>query len=238
MVTAIALVLAGQAALDRQEVAGFVDTLRAAIAKGDRAAVAARVRYPITVFASGIRIPVRDAATLVQSYDVVFAPALKAAIAQATPVIGSEAATVGSAIEIRRVAGELKITRIEVPMAAAASAPAAASKGSAPREPDRLGITVGRAQRAGALSARGRDPYVIFAEKNRVLDVRVDGVRGQDIVLQIVNATSGAPIDSRIGSGVRTWAGRAPAEGDYRIEVLRRAPGSDRMPYTLTVELR
>jgi hypothetical protein len=235
---AVALALTGQAALDRLEVAGFIDTLRAAIVKGDRAAVAAHVQYPITVFASGMRIPVRDAATMVQSYDVVFAPALRETIARTTPVVGSEAVTIGSALEIRRVAGQLKITRIDVPMEATTPTPPAAPKGSAPSPPDRLGIAVGRVQRAGALSAGGRDRYVIFAEKNRLLDVRVDGVRGQDIVLQIVNAASGAPIDARIGSGVRTWTGRAPADGDYRIDVLRRAPGGDRMPYTLTVSVR
>jgi hypothetical protein len=239
IVAALVMAATAQVALDRLEVAGFIDTLRAAIARGDRAAVAARVRYPMTIFASGVRIPIRDAATFAQSYDVVFPAALRQTIAKTAPVVGGEAATIAQLIEIRRVSGELKIVRIDLPAGDAPAGPRApAPPSNARAEPDRLGIAVGRVQRAGTLAAGGRDRYVIYAQKNRLLDVRIDGVRGQDVVLHVVDAKSGAPLDARAKEGVRAWAGRVPADGDYRIEVERRTPGSDRLPYTLRVDAR
>jgi hypothetical protein len=238
IVAAIVVAAAAQVTLDRAEVARFVDTLRAAIARGDRAAVAAGVRYPMTMFASGVRIPIHDAASFVQSYDAVFPVALRQAIAKTPPVVVGEVATIAQFVEIRRVNGELKMTRIDLPAAADATAAPTGHAPPARAEPDRLGIAIGRVQRAGTLAAGGRDRYVIYAEKNRLLDLRVDGVRGQDIVLHVVDATSGAPLDARAKAGVRAWAGRVPADGDYRIDVERRTAGTDRMPYTLTVSAR
>src|SRR5688572_25783285 len=65
----------------------FVAELRQAIAREDRAAVAALVEYPLTVFAGSMRIPIRDAAAMVESYPVVFADALKAAIASNASIL-------------------------------------------------------------------------------------------------------------------------------------------------------
>jgi hypothetical protein len=48
--------------------------LQRAISRDDRQAVAALIQYPITVATAGLRIPIRDAAALVESYDPVFTP--------------------------------------------------------------------------------------------------------------------------------------------------------------------
>src|SRR5689334_4825253 len=114
------------ASLDRQAVVQFVRDLHDKISRDDRQAVAARVRYPLTVFAGGVRIPIADAAALVTSYDIVITPALKALVASAAAPGGaltttSEYATIGAdAVRIERVNGALTITRITVPLGAVA----------------------------------------------------------------------------------------------------------------------
>ncbi len=69
--------------------------------------------------------------------------------------------------------------------------------------------------------------------------MQIEGVRGRDIVARIVRVRDGAPVDARAAEGVRTWSGRVPEEGDYRIEVVRlaREPAAP-MPFTLTVSAR
>ncbi|HZP48355.1 MAG TPA: hypothetical protein VFB07_07475 [Vicinamibacterales bacterium] len=241
---AIAATLAMQGGLDRTAVDRFVAELRRAVAAGDRAAVAARVQYPITVFAGGMRIPIADAAALGQSYAVIFTSALTSAIARDAPIVSGDTATIGAgAIEIRRIGGALEITRITVPVGGggAAARSDARGRGASPpadAAPDRIGIDVGRAQRAGSLAPGARASYVVFVPKNRLLDVRIEGVRGRDVVARIVRATDGAPVDPRAKDGVRTWSGRVPEDGDYRIEVVRRSTGADRQLFTLIVTLR
>ena len=93
----LAIVLAASAAthasqtasLDRQAVVQFVRDLHDKISRDDRQAVAARVRYPLTVFAGGVRIPIADAAAFVTSYDIVLTPALKALVASTAASAGS-----------------------------------------------------------------------------------------------------------------------------------------------------
>ena len=62
---------------DDRSVSTFLRDLQRSVARDDRPAVSALVQYPLTVFAGGVRIPIRDAAALLQNYDVVFSPALK-----------------------------------------------------------------------------------------------------------------------------------------------------------------
>src|SRR5919198_2010493 len=130
---AIAVAVAVQSpAIDADSVAAFVRDLQREVARDDRAAVAARIQYPLTVFAGGVRIPIRDAPALLQNYDLVFAPALKALIAEAAMPAGRRSesgASVGissnfaaiavDAVRIEAVESGLKITRITVPLAPA-----------------------------------------------------------------------------------------------------------------------
>jgi hypothetical protein len=239
-------------AIDARSVAAFVGELQQAVGRDDRAAVSALVRYPLTVFAGGVRIPITDPGSLRQNYDVVFSPALKSVIAQAavsargsaassaSVIIAPDSTTIGAdAIRIERVGEGLKITRITVPLTAPAAEgePRAGRRGSRP--PDKLSLEIGRIQRAGALAAGERDVYVLTVQKNRLLDVRITGVNGRDIVVRISNVKSRAPIDARAQEGVRTWIGRVPEDGDYRIEVVRLASGgAPRLEYLIAVSVR
>jgi hypothetical protein len=120
-----------QPGVDERSAAAFLRDLQGRVARDDRAAVASLIRYPLTVLAGGVRIPMTDNASLLQSYDVVFSPALKALIAEAAiPVVGRPAprtpvivtahlVTIGlDAVRIEPIGGELRITRITMPAAA------------------------------------------------------------------------------------------------------------------------
>ena len=242
---------AGQpASLDRQAVVQFVRDLHDEITRDDRQAVAARVRYPLTVFAGGLRIPIPDAAAFVTSYDVVVTPAVKALVASAAASVRSpggaltttgEFATIGAdAVRIERVNGALTITRITAPLGVAAAPGPDARAGRAGRAhdqtPQRLYLGVGQLLRAGALAAGERDSYIINAAKNQFLDLRITGVAGRAIVARLTNMRTRKAVDERAQEGVRTWAGRLPDEGDYRIDVVRLDTGRDpRLSYVLTV---
>jgi hypothetical protein len=238
-------------ALDERAVALFLRELQRGVTRGDRAAVAALIRYPLTVFAGGVRIPIADQAALLQNYQVVFPPALETLIGQAAisargrpssnaavTITGDFASIGAEAVRIERIGGALKVTRITVPLATPATATGAAA-GGAGRAPERLMAGVGQVQRAGALAAGERDAYLLKAAKNQLLEVRINGVSRRDIVARITNVKSRAAIDSRAQDGARTWIGRIPDDGDYRIDVVRlAAAGPPRLEYLMIVALR
>jgi hypothetical protein len=241
----LATLLAQPATLDAAAAKLFLRDLQREVARDDRPAVAARIRYPTTVFAGGVRIPIVDAATLIQSYEVVFSPALKDVIAQGAIVVSAQVAQIGGeALRLEPVGAALKITRITVPVGNASPT----SRTVAPRSPgtsgtsgstQRLGLAVGRMQRTGTLATIGaRNSYVFTATKNQLIEIRINGVSGRDVVAHVIRSRTSTPVDSRARRGVRTWIGRLPAEGEYRIEVVRLAPGATAMPYVMVVSLQ
>jgi hypothetical protein len=252
-VGALALTIVAQpSVLDDRSVSRFLGDLQHSVARNDGQAVSALVQYPLTVFAGGVRIPIPDAAALLQNYDAVFSPALKAVIAQAaiagrgrsapaaTVSVKPDYATIGvDAVRIEPVGGGIKITRITVPQSAPAADGAAGVSRRPAQAPERLVPGIGQVQRAGALAHGERDAYLLRATKNQLLEVRINGVRGRDIVARITGGRSGAPIDSRARDGARTWIGRVPEDGDYRIDVVRGTGGGDaQLPYLMVVSLR
>jgi hypothetical protein len=208
-VAAALVVLASQAG-------DLLADLQRAIARDDRTAVAALVRYPMTVTAGEVRIPVADAAALARSYEAVFTPELQAAIRD------------GSAIRdgLIDVAGG-RITAITLPPRAAAAGP-----------PRRVPLQQ-TAQLSGTLARGGRDAFVVYLEKGRLLEARIDGVPGRSAVLQVFDPETGKPLDARAAAGARVWTGRVPRTGDYRIEVARTAaPAAEQLPYVLVIRRR
>src|SRR5262245_28482513 len=65
---------------DTRGVEPFLRRLRAAVDSGDRRAVAALVRYPATLLASGFNIPLKDPAEVVRLYHLAFTPEMRCAI--------------------------------------------------------------------------------------------------------------------------------------------------------------
>jgi hypothetical protein len=232
---------------DAGAVTPFLTDLRRAINADDRSAVASLVQFPLVVLAGDLRIPIADRAALLQSYDVVFSPALKNAIAQAElPAAGrAEPAarvtisetfvTIGSDLmRLQIVGGALKIVRIREPLTGAA----VKSGGHAEREPTRLTLRIGRTQMSGTLAPNDHDVYIVTATKNQLIDARITGVTGRDIIVRVANAQTHAPVDARARDGVRTWTGRVPDDGEYEIDVVRLAAGEARLSYVLAISMR
>lgn len=229
----------------------FITELRRCVARDDRAAVANLMRYPLEVWAAGVRIPIPDAAALLQHYDAVFSAALEDVIARAefaregrpAPAIAvtltpSGALIHGNTITIDRVGDRLKVTRVSVPLAPASGghAPGGAARKAA-REPRRIAMGLRTVQLSGYLATGERDSYLIWANRNQVLEVRVTGVREREVVAHVVGLKTENPLDARAREGTRTWIGRIPESGEYRIDVVRLAHGAEPLPYGLTMRL-
>lgn len=203
--------------------------LQRAVARDDRQAVAALVRYPITISVAGMRIPIRDGAALVQSYDAVFTPEIKAAIRDGSAIRNK-------LIQVSAVNGDFKITNL-----ASLTRPGTTAGRAAPVAPRRLtfGTPQQLAQATGTLAPGGADAFVAFVEKGKLLEARIDRVRDQDVILRVVDAKTGQPVDDKAAAGGRSWIGRVPESADYRINV---SPGpqatSPSLAYLLVVRKR
>ena len=242
---------ASSTAADDRVAAPFLQELQRALARDDRDKLAALTQFPLTVFAGGFRVAVPDAAALRERYDIIFTPELKAIVAQ-TGFAGSgrqspkypiavspDGVTIGvNAITAKRLGADLRITQITVPLSSssvysAPSAPANTGRSirrtPAPREPRRILFRAGQAltQVSGGLARGETESYLVWATKGEGLEIRVDGVRGRDVVARLIDEKTRTPVDPRAGEGFRTWAGRMPSTGDYRIEVVRLAASSD-----------
>ena len=243
----------------------FLAQLRSTSARDDRRSVATLIEYPVVVLIGGLRVPVHNAAALVEHYDLIFTPELKEIIAQTgapesrsrtiaeSPVaVTSDSVVIGrNAIVIKPVSGSVKITAITVPPPAKPS-----STGGAPpvertsarrarpaRQQDvrRILFRAGQSSTrfSGALGERQTDSYVVWAKQGQLLEIRIDGVQGRDVVARVRHAANQAPVDGRAAEGARVWTGRVAADADYRIEVVRLAPGGpSTLPYMLVVSVR
>jgi hypothetical protein len=207
--------------------------LQRAVARDDRQAVAALIQYPLTIAVSGMRIPIPDSAALVKSYDAVFTPEIKAAIRDGSAIRNK-------VIQVTSVGGAVKISRIASLPPSGADANRAAAR-STPSTPRRLtfGTPQQLAQATGALPAGASDAFVVYVEKGKLLEARIDRVREQDVVLKVVDGKTGTPLDEKAGAGARTWIGRVPESADYRIDVSRGAQATGQsLTYLLVVRKR
>jgi hypothetical protein len=222
-----AALLVAQASAD-----GLLTQLQRAIGRNDRQAVAALIQYPMIVTTAGVRISIRDAASLVESYDAVFTPDLEAAIRNGSAIRDQ-------LIHITSVQGVVKIASISTPSPSrtdtAATPPPATRRG--PRRVTFSMVEV--AQLSGSLSPGRSDAFVVYVEKGRLLEARIDRVAGRDIVLKVLDAKTGKPLDTKAAAGARVWIGRVPESADYRIDVTRLAEkGGQLLPYVLVVRRR
>jgi hypothetical protein len=215
----------------------FLASVQRACASNDRRAMAALVQYPLTVFAGGWNIPVKDRAAFLQSYDAFFTVDVKEAIAGASTKVRIEPNVsflpFGNVLRIKPIAGSFRIVAIVMP-------PPGKRVRAARRETIRVSFPARQdwTAYAGSLAAGEHESYTVRAKRNEFLEVRIDGFAGRAIVAHVLNE-AGAALDTRARQGTRVWAGRVPAEGDYRIDVERTTRGGDlALVYRVTITLR
>ncbi|MEZ5288127.1 MAG: hypothetical protein R2712_25690 [Vicinamibacterales bacterium] len=196
------------------------------------------MRFPLSVTAGGLQIAVRDRAAFLELYQTIMTPAMKAVIARArvpgaTARVSAGEASFEEAVYLQRSDGAYRVTRLTVPLGARARTPGEAVA-------RRLTFRVGRpTQVSGALLPDGRDEYVFHAVRGAFVEARLTGFPGRSILLRLVSADTGQPVDARAGAGTRVWTGRLPADADYRLEVARQPDsGSDTLIYALAVALK
>ncbi len=78
----------------------------------------------------------------------------------------------------------------------------------------------------GTLAAGEHERYVVKASRNELLEVRVDRVRGRDIVARVFDAATRTPVDARAQDGARS-VDRTDS-GDRRLPDRRGANGAAR----------
>jgi hypothetical protein len=235
-VLALALLLV-PAPLPDSRLETFLGNVQRACARGDRQALAALVQYPLTVFAGGWNIPVKDRATFLQSYDAFFTEDVKEAIAGASTKVRIEPNVsflpFGNVLRIKPAGGSFRIVAIVMP-------PPGTRMRAARRETIRVSFPARQdwTAYAGSLAAGEHESYLVRAKRNELLEVRIDGFAGRAIVAHVLDEASAA-LDMRAREGTRVWAGRVPADGDYRIDVVRTTrDGDPALVYRLTVTLR
>jgi len=221
----------------------FLLELQRAIAADERDAVAAMMRYPITMSIGGLRVPFGDTASVLDRYDDIFNPPLRDAIARA-----SAATYLGAGIVIEPAGGRLRITSIVVPHFtdghnASTAAPVDASRSAAARkqEPRRVAIRVGpRPTQVPGLLARGAtDSIILFLPKGKLAAIRLERVPAGAAVVRVVHATTGAPLSARVSTDGRFVSGRPAEDGDYRVDVQRIENVDEaHLPYMLSLSLR
>ena len=230
------------------DVAAFVNELHRACGRGDKAAMAGLVQYPLSVSTTGMRIPIANREALLKSYEAVFTPSVCEAIGAAQSGLkGGEAAALkatangvaigGTVVEASRVGGSLKIVRVS-----AGAAPAAAGAGGSAyklRTNERLMPRPGQVLPVrGALGQGQRESFLVNVQQGQLLSVRLTEVKPEEATATIVEADSGEPVDARAGTGVRAWNGRVKKSGDYRIQVARTGGADQTLGYTVSVQVK
>lgn len=224
----------------------FLSELRQAVDHHHRRRVAAMFQYPVTVFTSGLRIPVRDPESLIQMYDLFFTPEVRCLIDQSGFArsgdtlpkyliqTAGDGMSLGGALWVQRSGAQFKIVRMNLP---ASSAPSRSVR----HAPRRVLFFDPRypAQFSGTLIREEQESYVVSARKGQILQARIDGFPHRDAIMHIVNQRSGTFVDARARDGTRTWTGVVPETTDYRINVVRLAAYCDPpLTYVLAVTLR
>ena len=254
LVTTVASGQAQTPAPDAQ-LEAFLTELQRAVASGDRQAVAAMIRYPLTVSIAGVglRVPINDAADFLARYDDILTEPLRDEIARASvlpqsarPQVGATPAalSIGSnLILIERVDGRPQIVSIAVPQVEGGGADRTASASSSapiPRAPRRVSIRVGPrpTQVAGSLAIDAIDSYLVFVPKGQTLGVRLERVPPGTAAIRVAHGRTGAPLNPKMAEG-RFVSGMAADGAEYRIEVRRLScEDAAPVPYMLSLTLR
>jgi hypothetical protein len=241
-----AMLAAQPGTLAESRAGAFVSALAQAMSRGDRAAVAEMVHYPLNASVGGIGIPIASRAELIRAYGSIFTAELRClvddSVANGPSALSIDAGGVtfgNRRIHADEVAGALKITSIDVPPATGIGAP--------PNPPARRVTRRGVTQYSGRLYGDGVDTYIISASRGDVVQARIEQFPGRSAAVRVVEQKTGRspgrPAPSVVeGAGApapRVWSGTIQESGDYRVEVVRLAPYCQpSFTYLLTIAIK
>ena len=239
--------LAAQPGTSAESRAGaFVNALAQAMSRGDRAAVAEMVRYPLNASVGGIGIPIAGRADLIRVYSSIFTAELRClvddSVAKGSSALRIDAGGVmfaGGRIHAGEASGAFKVTSIDVPPVTGVGAP--------PNPPARRVTRRGVTQYSGRLYGDGVDTYIISGHRGDVVQARIEQFPGRSAAVRVVADRTGKSL-SRPAPGVvegpgasapRFWSGTIQEPGDYRVEVVRLAPYCQpSFTYLLTITIK
>jgi hypothetical protein len=224
----------------------FRDRLVEALDGGDRRQVAAMFSYPLRINVPTLPfpIPVDDATSMLQMYDMFFTPELRCAIeGSRVPQVGQPqpkyplltaegVVTLGDGLVVaQQTPAGWRIARMTV---IGHGGPVEGR-----REQVRLRGGAGQLQFGGRLSGNGTDTYTIAALQGDLLQARIERFPGRSLLMRVIELKTGNVVAGASTEYARTWAGRVPNTGDYRLEIVRRGAFCDpSVTYLLTLALR
>jgi len=218
----------------------FAQRLLSAMSHRDVETLASLFRFPVTVRAGGVALPIANAAALTKAFDTVFTPELGCALERSTQTAGGrgpddairkegDGLSIGrGAVHVQPSGDSLAITRIDEPAGASPAAPR-----SQPRRVD----VPSQVQFSGTLSAGGADRYIVAAKPGDVLQARVERFQGRSIGVRIVDVKSGRIISN--GTEAARVVSATPAQaGDVAVDVTRLTFCEPSASYLLTMSRR
>jgi hypothetical protein len=237
--------LRAQTAADVQAAESFRNRLVAAIAAGDRRQVASFFAFPMRVTATlPYPIPIEDRAAFLRMYELLFTSEMRCALQESRvprdgqrkppwPMLvadGVVSLANGRVLATRTPAG-LRITSMTILGAPGGSGGRTVNAG--------LRWGSGKAQYAGRLALSDRDRYVISARKGDLLQARLERFPGRTLQLRVTHQQTKQAVTGATTEYARSWAARLPDNGDYDVEIVRRAPYCDPpIEYLLTIALQ
>ena len=207
----------------------FATELQRAFRTGDRQAVARLVRFPARVSVAQRPFPIyiKDRDAFEQMYDMVFTPNLRCAIVDSREPVAGEprpkyalllasgvVSLASGRVIAERTQGHYQITRLT------SFGDTSTSLG----KPRPVTFENGKhtVERGGRVPELGTDAYVVVARAGDRLRAAISSYPAGTLWLRVSRNGSEKFLDG--GKGDSVWEARLAEDGEYLVEVVRRAP--------------
>jgi hypothetical protein len=210
----------------------FAAELQRAFRTGDRQAVARLVRLPARVSVAQRPFPIyiKDRDALEQMYDMVFTPNVRCAVVDSREPVAGEprpkyalllasgvVSLASGRVIAERTQGHYEITRLT-------SFGDTSTRLGKPR-PVTFESGKHTVERGGRVPELGTDAYVVVARAGDRLRAAISSYPAGTLWLRVSRNGSGKFLDG--GKGDSIWEARLAEDGEYLVEVVRRAPYCD-----------